>query len=92
MSRKNNKSIKKRYQNFLVAKERTELVKQQEKDLKKEDARLAEEAEELLEEMGLDEDEDKPERMKQEKVKKGRKIKKRSAKIPKKGEKKRYIK
>ncbi len=42
--------------------------------------------------MGLDEEEDKPERMETEKPRREKKIKKRRAKILKKGEKKRRIK
>ncbi len=45
MSRKNNKSIKKRYNNYLKDKERKEELKQQDKALKKEEEKLAEEAE-----------------------------------------------
>lgn len=41
MSRKNNKSIKRRYNDYLKAKERGEQAKQQEKALRKEDERLA---------------------------------------------------
>jgi len=90
MSRKNNKSIKKRYNNFLKSVEKAEEVRIEIKIKNKEEKKEMEQAEEELEVLGLDEQ--KPERMEVEKVKKNKKIKK-LARINKKGgEKKRRIK
>jgi hypothetical protein len=92
MSRKNNKSIKKRYNDYLKSREKAENQKKEERELKKEVERQEEEAEELLEGMGLDEDEDRPEKMDIEKRKKGRQIKKSKALRNKKHDKKRRMK
>lgn len=88
MSRKNNKSIKKRYNNYLKTVEREQEAKKEEREKAREEKREEEEAEELLEVMGLDDE--KPERMDVEKKKKIKK--KLKAKVPKKGDKKRRIK
>ena len=88
MSRKNNKSIKKRYNNYLKTVERQQEVKKEEREKNKEERRQEEEAEELLEDMVIDDV--KPEKMD---VEKRKKIKKKLKAIkPKKGEKKRRIK
>lgn len=93
MSRKNNKSIKKRYNEFLKSQERREQQRTQEREYRREEERQVEEAEELLEDLGIEEEEEKPEKMEIERVPKGKHIKKRKAKInKKKGERKRRIK
>ena len=72
--------------------ERMRLALQGIEELKKEVERQEEEAEELVEGMGLDEDEDRPEKMDIEKRKKGRQIKKSKALRNKKHDKKRRMK
>jgi hypothetical protein len=53
MSRKNNKSIKKRYNNYLKSVERQQDIKKEERVKTKEEKRQEEEAEELLQDMNI---------------------------------------
>lgn len=53
MSRKNNKSIKKRYNNYLKSVEKQQDLKTKEREKTREEKRQEEEAEELLEEMNI---------------------------------------
>ena len=68
MSRKNNKSIKRRYNQYLKSQERREEHKKQEREKHRELKREEEEAEDLLDAMGIEDE--KPERMDVEKNKK----------------------
>jgi hypothetical protein len=61
MSRKNNKSIKKRYNNYLKSVEQQQDAKKESREKAREERKDEEEAEELLEIMNLDDE--KPERM-----------------------------